>query len=179
MPEATARIAAVLLAGAFTWAAVAKILAFARWRAVLARYGLPSPLRRTALVGVPGGEVAIAAVTLFVSARAGAAAAVGALALFSLAVLRARAINGDTLPCGCFGGTEERHYRTMLWRNAALGALAAIVLLAREDPVGAGTELTRPSGPDLLPAILVVVGGAVMVWMAWQVASAFRRREEP
>ena len=162
MPEITVRIALLLLAAAFTWAAVAKLVAFRRWSAVIARYGLPAPMDRIAGPLVPLAELAIAVTMLFVSARVGAAAAVGALALFSLAVLRARSINGDRLPCGCFGGTEERHYRTMIWRNAGLGALAAIVLLAHPERTDVGFP-SAPEGSEMLPAALAVVGGIVVV----------------
>ena len=178
MPETTVRIAVLLLAAAFMWAAAAKFFAFPRWKAVIARYGLPAPIDRIAVPLVPVAELAIAIVMLFISARVGAAAAVGALALFSLAVLRARSINGDRLPCGCFGGTEERHYQTMIWRNTGLGVLAAVVLLARDEPAAIGTPAS-PEGAELLPAALAVFGGIVVLWTAWQVGAAFRRREDP
>ena len=129
MPETLARFASLLLCATFGWAAVVKLLRYERWTAIVDRYALPSFLGTIAKPGVPLAEVAIAVTGVFVSQRVGAAAALAALALFSLAVLRARAINGDKLPCGCFGGSEERHYRTMILRNALLSTLAATVLL--------------------------------------------------
>lgn len=177
LPEVIARFAAVLLSLAFAWAAVAKLSAYARWKAVLARYGLPASVRYVAGPLVPVIEIATAVTIVFISARAGAAAACVLLAAFSLAILRARSINGDRLPCGCFGGSEDRHYRTMLWRNASLALLAALVLQARGE-----VNVTLPSMPqggEWVAAGLVVVGGLLAVWMAWQVSSAFRNREHP
>lgn len=107
-----------------------KLIRYERWTAIVDRYALPSVLGAIAKPTVPIAELAIAVVGLFVSPAIGASAALAALALFSLAVLRARRINGDKLPCGCFGGSEERHYRTMILRNGLLGALAAAILLA-------------------------------------------------
>jgi hypothetical protein len=124
---------------------------------------------------VPVVELATALTIAFVSARAGAAVALVLLAAFSLAVLHARSINGDRLPCGCFGGSEERHYRTMLWRNAALALLAALVFRARAD-----VEVLTPSMPtgrEWIAAALFLVGGLIVLWMTWQVSAAFRHRE--
>ena len=173
MPEATARIASLLLGATFAWAGVVKLLGYGRWSAILERYGLPGPLRAAAAPGVPAGEVAIAVTCAFVSPRAGAAAALALLSLFSLAVIRARSINGDRLPCGCFGGSEERHYRTMILRNAFLGALAGAVLLAdgRVEPLSPAL----PTWGDALPALLVVCGAALAVWTVLQVSNAMKR----
>ena len=175
MPEITARIAGLLLAGAFAWAAVAKVFVYRRWRQIVTRYGLPSGLDAVIAPVVPVGEAAIATTIVGFEPRVGAAAALAALSLFSFAIVRARSITGDRLPCGCFGGGEDRHYRTMLWRNAALGGLAAVVLFARPQHV-----LTRPSfptGAELIPAALVVVGVALALWTALQALGVFRGRE--
>ena len=157
------------------WAGVAKVTAYSRWKAVLARYGLPSGVRAVAGPFVPALEVATAITIAFFSARVGAAAACALLAAFSLAILRARAINGDRLPCGCFGGSESRHYTTMMWRNAFLVVLAALVLRAQPAVDVVGPSL--PQGGEWIAAGLVAVGGALVLWMAWQVSSAFRHRE--
>ena len=173
MPEVAARIAALLLCAIFAWAAAVKLLGYERWSAILDRYGLPPIVTAIARPTVPIAEAAIAIFGAFLSPRIGAAAALAVLAGFSLAVLRARRINGDKLPCGCFGGSEERHYRTMIIRNGVLGAFAAAVLLADEhvDPVA--TAL--PTIDDALPVALVVVGFAVALWTAAQVSNAMRR----
>src|SRR5688500_13155652 len=124
MPDTIARIASLALAVAFGWAGAAKLVSFRRWAEVLGRYGLPKPLKLIASVIAPPAELAISATLILGATRAGALAALGALVVFTAAIFRARALNGDRLPCGCFGGSSKRHYKTMLMRNAALGALA-------------------------------------------------------
>lgn len=177
MPEMTARFASILLAVAFAWAAVAKITAFRRWQQVLERYGLPKPVRMVAGPAVPVFELVIAVISLLVSPRIGAIAAVAALAAFSLAIMRARTLQGDRLPCGCFGGSSERNYQTMIVRNAILGTLATIVLVS-----GLDSAIGLPSAPtasDALPVGLMVVGGALAIWTGLQASSYLRHREHP
>lgn len=171
MPEATARFAAMLLAAVFVWAAASKLFSFTRWNVTLDGYGLPRVVRSIAAPVVPMIELATAALLLFAS-RAGAAAALAILGMFCLAILHARDVSGDYLPCGCFGGSEQRGYRSMLWRNAVLGGLAAIVLFAegRIDPVVPGA----PGGQEWLAVVLVVVGASLALWTALRVTSALR-----
>ncbi len=177
MPEMTARIASILVAVAFAWAGIAKIAAYRRWRNVLERYGLPKPVRTAAAPAVPLFELAVAAVVLFVSPRVGAIVAVATLAAFSLAIMRARALQGDRLPCGCFGGSSERNYQTMIVRNALLGTLATIVVISR---IESAIELpSAPSASDALPVGLVVVGIALAIWISLQAGSHLRHREHP
>ena len=177
MPETTARIASILLAVAFAWAGIAKLLTYRSWRAVLDRYGLPRPLGAVVAPIVPVAELVLAAVIVFVSPRVGAIAAVGALAAFSLAIMRARAIQGDRLPCGCFGGSAERNYQTMIVRNAVLGTLATIVLISR---IRTAIDLPPPpTAADAVPVALVIVGCALALWTALHTASSLRRREHP
>ena len=177
MPEITARVASIVLAVAFAWAGTAKLLTYRRWRAALERYELPGPFQIIIAPVVPVAELAIAAVILFVSPRVGTIASVGAIAAFSLAIMRARALHGDRLPCGCFGGSSERNYQTMIVRNAALGTLATIVLISR---IRTGIGLPpAPTAADAVPVALVIVGCAVGLWTALHVASSLRRREHP
>jgi hypothetical protein len=106
--------------------------------------------------------------------RAGAALAVALLAAFSLVVLRGRSRQGEKLPCGCFGRSRERDYRTMLLRNALLGLLAAVVLLSeREGSALAGVSL--PDGAELFPALLVAIGVLVAAWTGYQLMTTARR----
>ena len=163
-----------LLAVAFVWAAVAKASRPSAWRVALGGYRLPGPLLVPALVGVPAAEI-LAGFLLAaggVATRAGAALCVGLLAAFSLAVLRARRLQGDRLPCGCFGGNGSRDYRLMLVRNAFLGGVAAAVLLV---PRLADYELEAPSSSQVVPALLVVVGVALIAWLAVSVTRGFGR----
>lgn len=176
MPEATARFAAIVLAAILAWAATSKLLSFARWNVTLNGYGLPRVVRAIAAPGVPMLELLIAA-GLVVAPRAGAAGALALLGAFCLAILRARAVSGDKLPCGCFGGSNERDYRTMLWRNSALVLLAAVVLGA-DEPVSIGMP-AAPGKGELLPVILIVTGGLLALWTALRVSAALRHKEHP
>lgn len=163
-----------LLAVAFFWAAVAKASRPSAWRTALLGYRLPDGIVAPALVLVPVFEI-LTAVLLSgggTATRAGAALSVALLAAFSLAVLRARRLRGDRLPCGCFGGTGSRDYRLMLVRNAFLGAVAALVLLV---PRVARYELEAPPASQLVPALLVAVGVALLGWLAVSVTRGFGR----
>lgn len=175
MPDTIARIASIALAVAFGWAGLTKLVSFKRWSEVLNRYGLPKPVRPVVSMVTPLVEFAISAMLILGVTRAGAITALIALALFSLAILRARSINGDRLPCGCFGGANKRDYKTMLLRNAALGVLASMALLTDGD---LGTAW--PSAPvteQMLPAALTVVGTIFILWIAWQASVSLRGRE--
>lgn len=153
-----------LLAIAFFWAAIAKASRPSAWRAALGGYRLPQRVVVPALVLVPVIEL-LTAILLSAggaASKAGAALSVALLGAFSLAVLRARAVRGDRLPCGCFGGSGSRDYRLMLVRNAFLGAVAAAILLVR--PV-AEYELESPPPSQLLPALLVGLGVVLIAWL--------------
>jgi hypothetical protein len=91
------------------------------------------------------------------------------VAAFSAAIVRARAITGDRVPCGCFGSTTTRDYRSMLVRNAAL-ALAAAVVMVRGEGGGPLQGFAPPRAGELLPAALVVVGVVFVAFIAWQAA---------
>lgn len=153
-----------LLAVAFFWAAIAKASRPSAWRAALGGYALPAGLVVPALVIVPVLEI----VTGFLlsgggtASKAGAALSVALLGGFSLAVLRARRIRGDRLPCGCFGGSGSRDYRLMLVRNAVLGSVAAAILLV---PAVARYELETPTASQTLPALLVALGVVLIAWL--------------
>ena len=163
-----------LLALAFAWAAVAKATRFSAWRAALVGYRLPSALVAPVVFVVPALEVAVA----FLLARGGNATEIGAalvvalLSAFSLAVLRARRLRGDRLPCGCFGGGGSRDYRLMLVRNALLGAVAAAILLS---PRLARYEVEAPEGAQVVPAALAVAGVALIAWLVVTFGHGARR----
>lgn len=167
-------VAALVLALAFGWAALAKVTRLDAWRVALAGYRLPHGVERTARVAVPVAEVAVAALLLTGGdvTKTGAALSVALLSAFSMAVLRARRLQGDRLPCGCFGGSGARDYRLMLVRNAALGAVAAAVLLV---PGVASYEVEAPAPSQLLPAALVALGLVLIVWLAVAAGRGARR----
>lgn len=172
MPVAVYSLAAAILGLVFAWSAIAKLLRFSRWRAALEGYGLPGT--RALALSVPLVELVVPLLMLAERSLASAALALGLLALFSAAIVRARARRGDRLPCGCFGGAGERDYRLMIARNAGLGLLAAAV-------IGRGRDLQplegfgAPEASDVLPAGLVVVGLLAIGWVFWIVSDSFRR----
>lgn len=162
----------LLLASAFGWAAVAKTARPRAWSSALNGYRLPRSVATAALVGVPVVEVFVAGLLLVGgdAGRAGAALGVALLAAFSMAVLRARGLQGDRLPCGCFGGSASRDYRLMLVRNSVLGLVAAAVLVLPERPLG----LDPPGTADALPAVLVALGLVLVGWLVVTLARVSR-----
>lgn len=172
MLEALLSAVTIALALAFAWAAVVKVVRFAAWREALDGYGLPPPVKSAASVLVPTAELAVAGTLLFGSARVGAAMTIFLLSAFSLAVLRARMLEGDQVPCGCFGDTKARDYRVMITRNVLLGVLAATVLL-----LGAGGEsAARPTaGAEILPAVLAFVGVVACLAVVRSVSASLDR----
>ncbi|MDQ3940196.1 MAG: hypothetical protein M3238_02470 [Actinomycetota bacterium] len=161
------------MSATFGWAAVLKVARFGSWRAALVRYRLPATVFSVALVAVPLFEASAVALLLFGSTPVGAALSLALLSTFSWAVVRARAISGDRVPCGCFGRLEERDYRTMLLRNAALGLAAAAVLIRGGDS-NALSGFALPRADEAVPALLVVVGVALIAWLGWQAAATAR-----
>jgi hypothetical protein len=109
----------------FAWAARAK----ARDLPATARSFRALGLGRPYLVarGVIGAE-AVTAVLLLTVPGIGAAAALVALAAFSV-LLADRLARGSAVPCGCFGSTGTGPVSARdLARNAVLGVAAALVL---------------------------------------------------
>ena len=176
MPETILVPSAAALVLLFVWAAGTKAAGYGDWRSLLGRYRLPRGLARVAAPGVPLAELLVAGVIVAVDLRAGAALAVVLLSTFSLAVLRARALQGDRLPCGCFGRATTHDYRWILGRNLVLGLLAAVVLVGGE-PSSLIATLNIPARSDLLPAGLVVAGTGALVWVAWAASARLRTRE--
>src|SRR5438876_258169 len=101
-PEWGTGAPAVVVGAAFAWAATAKILRPRAWRGALNGYGLGG-LERAASVGVPILELTVPALVVAGQPRAAAALTLVLLGSFSMALLRARRLGGDRVPCGCFG----------------------------------------------------------------------------
>jgi hypothetical protein len=174
VPSEPGAVAGAILAAAFGAAAVAKIVGRRSWMRSLRVYRLPSTVERTAGPGVPAVEVALAAMPfLGLTSSAGLAAFV-VLGMFSAAVVLARVRVGRRLDCGCFGATSARDYRVLLARN---GALAVAALVAWQEGVDAAVlrSLGVPSGSELLPAALVVLGLGLGAWVAAQALVVVRR----
>jgi hypothetical protein len=172
MRTAAATLSTLVLAATFAWASIAKLMAWRRWRSTLRRYGLGRAQEHAAAVGVPAAEALVVALFLAVSARAAAALALALMSAFSLAVVRARALQGDELPCGCFGRAAKRDYREILVRNALLGALAAVALVAGDR----ARTLQLPGSQEVLPAALAVTGMVLVGVVAWQAGGALKKR---
>jgi hypothetical protein len=172
MLAAATQLCAALLAATFAWAGVIKVVRRHRWRDALRRYRLGRTLERAAFVAVPAAELLVVALFLSGAVKAAAALSVALVAGFSLAVVRARGFEGDSLPCGCFGGDERRDYRDMLVRNALLAAVAGIVLIAA--PVGDGVA-SAPVAADAVPAALALGGIGLALWVASRAGRFLRR----
>jgi hypothetical protein len=170
MTDSFTFVAAALVACAFGWAALSKLVRYERWRRALAGYQLPEALERVARFGTPVLEGIVVAVVLFGPLPLAGALSVALLAGFCLVVLRARAARGDTLPCGCFGGTTERDYRLMLVRNAVL-AIPAGALALSGDP-GLIERLASIEGADFVPLGLVLVAAGLLVWVTMGILGA-------
>ena len=139
--------AALVLAGVFGWAAVAKALAAGPTTASFRGLGLPAPAVLARVV--PLVEAALA-VALVVTPALASFAALALVVVFSLVIARAVAA-GSTVGCACFGGPaaadDDRPVSVLeIVRNSGLGALAIVGTGA-----GAGTALW-PS----LPALVIV-----------------------
>ena len=139
--------AALLLAAVFAWAGAVKLVSPARTATSFRDLGLPIP----AFLGraVPLFELSTATL-LVLAPRAGAALALGALAIFSGVVLNALR-NGKHLGCGCFGASnaaEDLSYVEPV-RNLLLALAAATAVMS--------PDLTRPT----LAAIVAVTSAAV------------------
>ena len=178
MPEATVRIAAVLLATLFAWAALAKVVRHRAWSQALRGYKLPGAIEAAARSSVPVVEAAVALLLLVGETHTGAALCLVLVAGFSLVVFRTRRFVGDSLPCGCFGGSKETDYRTMLVRNGLLGGLAAVLLLSPRD-VRPLDGLGIPSTGEALPAVLIAAGVALGAWIVHEVSVSARRGGRP
>ena len=176
MPPPLSWALQAVLAITFAWAAGAKVARWSTWRATLPGYGIARGLLGPVAVGVPLLEATVSTLAVAGVTRVAMAAALALLSAFSFGVLRARARQGDRLPCGCFGRTEERDYRVMLARNAVLAALAgAVLLFGREVELLSGAG--APDMKDAVPGLLVAVGALLAVWMAKHATSLMHRRE--
>ena len=169
MIETITRLALAALVITFTWAAVAKVLNLSGWKQALDSYRLPRPVRAVSVVAVPMVELVPGA--LVFARRPAAAGAVGLalVAIFSLALVRAKRSSDGRLPCGCFGQTKERDVGALLARNALLASVAAVVLVnARSDAVFPSSSI------EFVPIGLIVLGFGLMWWMATQAMSQLR-----
>ena len=160
------RSAGAVLAVTLEWTALAKVVRPSRWSDAVHGYAIPAWMAGSSVVAVPLAEGAVVAALLSGLSRLGAGAAATLLMIFSLALLRARSMRGDRLPCGCFGGRKARDYRVMLARNAFLLVLALVVLAGGRDVSLLPGDLARG---DLAPLGLAIGGLGLGAWVVSQV----------
>ena len=165
--EGWAELAAAVLAGVFTWAALTKVADRRRWRRALHEHRLPSLLERAAAWMVPVAEGLVPLLAVLGLRRASAGWALVILAIFSIEIVRVRVTIGRSVPCGCFGGRRSIPASTQLARNAGLAVAAGAAIAAAAD-----APLVRwpgvPSGAETLPAVLAAGGLLVAGWTAWR-----------
>ena len=171
--DRVATAAAGTVALFFAWSAIAKLVAPASWRRVLAGYGLPRPVERAVPPVLPALELAVPAAVVLGAPAAACALAVALLLVFSGVILRTRLRgDGDRIACGCFGGASARDYRALLARNAALAAVA--VGGARAPAQAVAWWPAAPEPGELLPFVLAVAGTGVALLTVWRSATWLR-----
>jgi hypothetical protein len=171
MADAIAVLAALGLVVVFAWAGIAKILRPDPWRTDLrVTFRLPRPVAAVAFVVMPWAELSVVAALLTGWYRLGATLAIVLLLASSVAIVRARVIQGtNVLSCGCFGGSAPRDYRVLLLRNGGLIALAIALLLASPDgPLPHGRV-------DVLVGALLTLASVAAIWTLRQVRAYLRR----
>ena len=174
MAPTLARFSALFVALVFTWAAAAKVAERDRWRVALEGYGLGS-LRSALLYGVPLLELGVAFVLLWGNVKAGAALTLALLAAFSSATVRARALKGDRLPCGCFGQEGAKDFKVILARNALL-TVPVWVVLSSDLEGGALSGMAFPHLAELLPALIALSGVCAFLWVGVHTRQLLKRK---
>ncbi len=166
------------LMAVFAWSAVAKAVGPAAWRWALSGFHLPRALSVPAFVAVPVAEAAVVGLGSLGLGSAGAWLALSLLGAFSIAVIRARLLTGEAVPCGCFGARTARDWRLVLARNALLAAVAAWAL-AQGSGAPSGWSEVIPRGGELVPAALAIGGVFAAAWLLMQVGAASRIGRRP
>lgn len=152
----------------FAWTAVTKALAFARWKGVLVGYGLPTRVQAVIAWAVPLCEGLVAILVIIGRTWVASAVAVLLLLTFSIAILRARSLQGSQIACGCFGSRRRRDYRVLLLRNILLAALAVFGLVWAPSPNPTIDEVA------LVPLLLSLTGVALIASVLHLTTKALR-----
>ena len=166
----TLLVCRIVLAAVFATAGVAKLADRAGSSRAVAEFGVPKRMSSSVGVLLPVAElaVAVALVPLF-SARFGALAAAGLLALFIGAIVYAMA--HDRAPdCHCFGQIHSAPAgRAAVTRNAVLLAAAVFVAAAGWDRAGINaTEwVTGVPAAWLLAVVAAAVIAALVSFQVW------------
>ena len=159
-------LATAVLAAAFAWAAIAKLVDAQAWRRTLAAHELPSRVERFARRAVPVAEAAVPALALTGETRVAGALALVLVGAFTVEAVRAWRRFGAQVPCGCFGGREPVAPGALLTRNAVL-AVTALVVASSAAPVSRLTWPALPREGEALPMVLAVAGVVVAGATAW------------
>ena len=137
-------VAALILAGVFGIAGVAKLRDRTGTRVAVRAFGAPAPLVPIVALVLPLAELAVAGALVFPATRfAGAVGALGLLVLFTAAIAVSLA-RGKTPECHCFGQLHSAptSWKTLV-RNGLLGAIAGGPRrrdAKRCGPVGLGVD---------------------------------------
>lgn len=151
--------AALLLAGVFGWAGLAKLRARDATERTLRAFGLAAP--RALAVGVPVVELSLAVGLVLVPAWA-ALAALAVLVGFSTILLRAMRAGVD-VGCGCFGTARREPVSFVeLVRNGGLAGGAVVA-----------AQAASPVWPDL-PAVIVVTTAAALAAVVLALCDLYR-----
>lgn len=165
-----ASLSAMVLAGVFAVAAVAKLLDRAGTRETLAEFGLPARVTAPAAVALPLLELAIAiALVPAATARAGAIVACVTLLVFTAAIAVTLA-RGAAPDCNCFGGlTRTTVGRGTLVRNVVLAAIAAFAAAAPTEGAAAWIRDAVAEGRGWVIAIVALSAVVLaLAWFAWE-----------
>lgn len=149
----------MFLLAVFALAAAAKLRDRERARSGLLGFGVPERWARPALAGLVGAELLLVALLAYPPTRpAGAWCALGALAVFTLAIAW-QLLHGRRPACACFGAlTPAAVSWKSVGRNLLLMALA-----------GASIALPRSAAPPLPPD---AIPWPTLIAVAWGIASA-------
>jgi Methylamine utilisation protein MauE len=130
MPDLTiasivANMLAIMLAGAFVWAAVAKLRHPSSTVSAFRSLRLPQPSALSR--GVPAIEATVA-IVLFFLPKLGGALIVALVGAFTVVLLRAR--QWGPVRCGCFGAADTRPVTWVTYvRNSAIASAALFVVI--------------------------------------------------
>lgn len=167
-------LAAAVLAVAFGVAGLSKVARRRAWRRALTSYELPASVERAGAVGVPIVELGVPILVVLGFASTAGFVSLLLLVAFSVVIVLGRLRLGTRLDCGCFGSVAARDYRALLGRNVALAVAASVAWRLGVDESVAGLP-AAPQGADLIPAVLVVAGLGLAIWVGAQAMAIVRR----
>lgn len=154
-------LANACLVAVFALATVAKLRDRERARASLRGFGVPDRWTRPALVALVAVELLLAALLAYPpTQRVGAWSALGALAVFTLALVW-QLLRGRRPACACFGALTSA---AISWKSVGRNLLLMTLASALLALPGVGSIAT-PFIPFSWPAFIAVVWGVISV--AW------------